>query len=109
MPEPSATNFDIGKMTPNLSRRDFFVTVSAGAVGGFALAQGPARAAIVRTDIARLPPYGNSTIAPGIRSRTVSNVNGLTVHMLEADTRRRAGRRCCCCMASRSSPIAGAR
>jgi pimeloyl-ACP methyl ester carboxylesterase len=59
-------------------------TASAAAVGGLALAQGPARSAIVRTDIASLPPYGNSTIPTGIRSRTVSNVNGLTVHMLEA-------------------------
>src|SRR6185436_18076876 len=31
-----------------------------------------------------LPPYGNSTIPAGIRSRFVPNVNGLTVHMLEA-------------------------
>jgi len=69
---------------PNLSRRGFFVTASAAAVGGFALARGSARADIVRTDIASLPPYGNSTIPPGIRSRTVGNVNGLTVHMLEA-------------------------
>ena len=43
-----------------------------------------ARAAQVRTDIASLPPYGNSTIPAGIRSRRVANVNGLTVHMLEA-------------------------
>jgi pimeloyl-ACP methyl ester carboxylesterase len=69
--------------TPNLSRRGFLVTASA-AVGGFALARGSARADIVRTDIASLPPYGNSTIPPGIRSRAVANVNGLTVHMLEA-------------------------
>src|ERR1700682_3273072 len=70
--------------SPKLSRRGFFVTASAAAAGGFALAQGSACAAIVRTDIASLPPYGNSTIPPGIRSRTVGNVNGLTVHMLEA-------------------------
>ncbi|MGB9114890.1 MAG: alpha/beta hydrolase [Bradyrhizobium sp.] len=31
-----------------------------------------------------MPPYGNGTLPPGIRSRTVSNVNGLTVHVLEA-------------------------
>jgi pimeloyl-ACP methyl ester carboxylesterase len=65
-----------------LSRRGFFLT--AAAVGGFALAQDAARAAIVRTDIASLPPYGNGTLPAGIRSRTVANVNGLTVHMLEA-------------------------
>src|SRR5947209_19764480 len=67
-----------------LSRRAFFVTASAAAVGGFAFAKGSPRAAMVQTDIASLPPYGNSTIPPGIRSRTVGNVNGLRVHMLEA-------------------------
>src|SRR5204863_8556898 len=71
-------------ITPNLSRRGFLVTASAAAVGGFAFAQGSARAAMVQTDTASLPPYGNSTIPPGIRSRTVGNVNGLSVHMLEA-------------------------
>jgi len=65
-----------------LSRRGFFLT--AAAVGGFALSQGATRAAIVRTDAASLPPYGDGTLPAGIRSRTVANVNGLTVHMLEA-------------------------
>ncbi len=31
-----------------------------------------------------LPPYGNGTLAPGIRSRAVNNNNGLMVHVLEA-------------------------
>jgi pimeloyl-ACP methyl ester carboxylesterase len=31
-----------------------------------------------------LPPYGNGTLAPGIRSRTIANVNALAVHILEA-------------------------
>jgi pimeloyl-ACP methyl ester carboxylesterase len=65
-----------------LSRRGFFFTASAAA--GFALAQSAARAAIVSTDIASLPPCGNGTLPPGIRSRAVANVNGLTVHLLEA-------------------------
>jgi pimeloyl-ACP methyl ester carboxylesterase len=30
------------------------------------------------------PPYGNGTLAAGIRSRSVSSVNGLTVHVLES-------------------------
>src|SRR5712691_3089577 len=38
----------------------------------------------VRANNDSLPSYGNCTLAPGIRSRTVSNVNGMTVHMLEA-------------------------
>src|ERR1700687_1809242 len=76
-------------ISPNLPRRDlsrrvFFMPASAAAAGGLALTQVRARAAIVSADFAKLPPYGNSTLPPGIRSRTVSNVNGLTVHMLEA-------------------------
>jgi hypothetical protein len=38
----------------------------------------------IDADIAGLPPYGNSTLPLGIRSRRVSNVNGMTVHLLEA-------------------------
>jgi pimeloyl-ACP methyl ester carboxylesterase len=53
-----------------LSRREFIVAAAA----GFA----------PRSIQSSLPPYGNGTIPQGIRSRSVSNVNGLTVHMLEA-------------------------
>ena len=67
-----------------LSRRGFCLTASALATGGLALAQASAHAAIVRTDFSALPPYGNGTVAAGIRSRFVPNVNGLTVHILEA-------------------------
>jgi pimeloyl-ACP methyl ester carboxylesterase len=35
-------------------------------------------------DFASLPPYGNGTLPAGIRSRRIDNVNGLTVHILEA-------------------------
>jgi pimeloyl-ACP methyl ester carboxylesterase len=80
----SDSEIDNSGLTRDLSRRGFVATASAAAAGGFALAQGPARAAIVRTDIASLPPYGNGTLAPGIRSRAVANVNGLSVHILEA-------------------------
>ena len=31
-----------------------------------------------------LSPYGNGTLAPGIRARVVPGVNGLDVHVLEA-------------------------
>jgi hypothetical protein len=71
-------------LAPDLSRRGFVATASAAAVGGISLAQGPARAAIVRTEIDKLPPYGNGTLPPGIRSRAIANVNGLTVHIMEA-------------------------
>jgi pimeloyl-ACP methyl ester carboxylesterase len=87
MAEQSSANFDLQEITaalPNPSRRKVLATAAAVGLGGFALTQSPARAAIVRTDIAKLPPYGNSTIPRGIRSRSLSNVNGLTVHMLEA-------------------------
>ena len=87
MPGEARSNSDTetpASLTPDLSRRGFVATASAAAASGFALAQGSARAAVVRTDIAGLPPYGNGTLPPGIRSRTVANVNGLTVHILEA-------------------------
>jgi hypothetical protein len=87
MPRETKLNSDIkdtANLTPDVSRRGFVATASAAAASGFALAQGPARAAIVHTDIASLLPYGNGTLPPGIRSRTVADVNGLTVHILEA-------------------------
>src|SRR6266436_4617428 len=86
MPEEARSSSDTentASIALDLSRRDFVATASAVA-GGFALAQGTARAAIVRTDITNLPPYGNGTLPPGIRSRPIANVNGMTVHILEA-------------------------
>jgi pimeloyl-ACP methyl ester carboxylesterase len=54
-------------------------------LGGFTIAHGtPASAATVHTDFSTLPPFGRGTIPAGIRSRQVANVNGLTVHILEA-------------------------
>ena len=87
MPQQSKPNAE-GEKTiapaASLSRRGFLVTASAAAASGITLAQGLGRPGPVRIDTASLPPYGNSTIPPGIRSRTVANVNGLSVHMLEA-------------------------
>jgi hypothetical protein len=83
MSEPPNDIAQVVRISADVSRRDFFITASA-AAGGLALAQGPARAAIVRADFAGLPPYGNATLPAGIRSRMVDNVNGMTVHMLEA-------------------------
>ena len=84
---PTSTNrkLDSEKEYPaaELSRREF-VAVAAAAAAGFVRHPGQARPAIVRTDPSTLPPYGNGTIPAGIRSRAVANVNGLTVHMLEA-------------------------
>jgi pimeloyl-ACP methyl ester carboxylesterase len=56
------------------SRRAFLATTAASL----------ARAAIVQTDFSTLPPYGNGAIPAGIRSRQIPNVNGMTVHILEA-------------------------
>src|SRR6202049_2786271 len=68
----------------NLSRRGFLTAVAAG-VGGLAIAPSTrGRAALVRTDFSNLPAYGNGTIPAGIRSRQIANVNGMTVHILEA-------------------------
>jgi pimeloyl-ACP methyl ester carboxylesterase len=36
------------------------------------------------TDASGLPPYGGSTLPPGIRSRIIGNINGLAMHVLEA-------------------------
>jgi pimeloyl-ACP methyl ester carboxylesterase len=58
--------------------------VGLGVIAAAALTGRVARAATVRTDLSTLPPYGNGTIPPGIRSRVVANVNGLNVHLLEA-------------------------
>ena len=44
-----------------------------------------ALAAIVQTDAAKLPPL---PLPPGIRSRYVPNINGLTFHVLEDTTLR---------------------
>jgi pimeloyl-ACP methyl ester carboxylesterase len=75
---------DQSATTSTLSRRGFLATASAVAMGSVTLAQDRTQPGSARPDVASLPPYGNSTIPPGIRSRRVSNVNGLTVHMLEA-------------------------
>src|SRR5216684_582374 len=69
----------------NLSRRAFLGTAAAAGLGRLATAQStPARPAIVRTDSSKLPAYGNGTLPAGIRSRQIANVNGMTVHILEA-------------------------
>jgi pimeloyl-ACP methyl ester carboxylesterase len=80
--------FDSEKEYPaaELSRREFVAVAAAAA--GFVRHPSQARSAIGRTDLSTLPPYGNGTIPAGIRSRAVANVNGLTVHMLEAGFER---------------------
>ena len=69
---------------PNFPRRGFLLSAAAAGATSMLLSQRLVRAAIVHTDNEKLPVYGNGTLPPGIRSRIVSNVNGLTVHVLEA-------------------------
>lgn len=69
---------------PELSRRNFVAKLAAAGVASFAVRERSVRAAIVHTDLTSLPIYGNGTLPPGTRSRTVSDVNGLTVHVLES-------------------------
>src|SRR5215470_15044640 len=64
-----------------LSMRAF---VAAAGAGLSIASSAPVRAAIVRTDFSTLPAYGNGAIPAGIRSRHIANVNGMTVHILEA-------------------------
>src|SRR6266567_5562604 len=65
----------------NLSRRAFLATTAA----GLAIAQNtPGPPAILHGDFSSLPVYANGTIPAGIRSRQIANVNGMTVHILEA-------------------------
>jgi len=68
-----------------LSRREFLTAAAAIGFGTLAITHStPACADIVNTDFSKLPPYGNGTLPEGVRSRQIANVNGLTVHILEA-------------------------
>ena len=67
-----------------LSRRDVLARAGAAAAGGLLARAVPAHPASMQAALSQLPPYGNGTLQPGIRSRAVANVNGLTVHILEA-------------------------
>ena len=63
-----------------LTRRGAILAASAAASASL-LPAGTARAAIVRTDPATLPPL---PLPPGVRSRYVADINGLNFHVLEA-------------------------
>jgi pimeloyl-ACP methyl ester carboxylesterase len=82
--QPKGSPFD---HSFSISRRRFLASVPAGTVAGITITNQAARSAIVNLDISKLPPYGNSTLPVGIRSRIVSNVNGLSMHTLEAGTK----------------------
>src|SRR5438132_12469063 len=63
------------------TRRGFVLTAAAAAASSTLFQSDVARAAIVQTDTAKLPPL---PLPPGIRSRHVPNINGLTFPVLEA-------------------------
>jgi pimeloyl-ACP methyl ester carboxylesterase len=78
-PTPESTS---GSALITSTRRRFILTATtAAAVYGTMDMQRQANGAIVQTDTAKLPPLPLTT---GIRSRYVSNINGLTFHVLEA-------------------------
>src|SRR6185369_16691225 len=65
------------KTNLELSRREFMMAAAA--------------AGLIRPSMqSNLSPYGNGTVPQGIRSRSVPNVNGISVHMLEAGFERPA-------------------
>jgi pimeloyl-ACP methyl ester carboxylesterase len=64
-----------------LTRRQFMLTATAAGAAYSGMGMQKANTAIVRTDAANLPPL---PLPAGIRSRYVSNINGLTFHVLEA-------------------------
>jgi pimeloyl-ACP methyl ester carboxylesterase len=80
-PKPSLGSKTLAGRTGDLSRRAFTAIATA---AGLALARRRAHAALVNTDVARLPPYGNGTLPGSIRSRSLNNGNGLSQHVLEA-------------------------
>jgi pimeloyl-ACP methyl ester carboxylesterase len=71
------------------TRRSFILTAAA-AASSTLVQSDVSRAAIVQTDTAKLAPL---PLPPGIRSRYVPNINGLTFHVLEAGFESK-GRRC---------------
>ena len=65
-----------------LSRR-FLLGASVTSVAGLIASQRAYPASIVKDD-PNLPPYGSGTLPPDIRARTVRDVNGLNVNVLES-------------------------
>ena len=77
-----STDANPDTIAADLSRRGFVATATAVAASGLSLAQATART--TQVDMASLPPYGNGTLPPSIRSRVIAGVNGMNVHILEA-------------------------
>jgi pimeloyl-ACP methyl ester carboxylesterase len=74
------TSIDDSALSASTRRRFILAATAAAAACGTVAAQ-RTNAAIVQTNTAKLPPL---PLPAGIRSRYVSNINGLTFHVLEA-------------------------
>lgn len=70
--------------TSGLSRRALMAAAAAAGLVKLTPGRAAPLPAIVHTDFSTLPPYGNGTLPAGVRSRQIANVNGMTVHILEA-------------------------
>jgi pimeloyl-ACP methyl ester carboxylesterase len=68
-------------LSDELSRRDFVVAAAAASIG---IGRRAGQTRLGNDGPSALRPYGNGTIPSGIRSRAISNVNGLAVNILEA-------------------------
>jgi pimeloyl-ACP methyl ester carboxylesterase len=78
--KPTLNAASSNQSAPGSTRRSFLLTAAA-AASSTLLQSDVSRAAIVQTDTAKLAPL---PLPPGIRSRYVPNINGLTFHVLEA-------------------------
>jgi pimeloyl-ACP methyl ester carboxylesterase len=78
--KPSLNAATSTQTAPSSTRRRFMLTVAA-AASSTIMQSNISRAAIVQTDTSKLPPL---PLPPGIRSRYLPNINGLTFHVLEA-------------------------
>jgi pimeloyl-ACP methyl ester carboxylesterase len=64
--------------------RRMFLAMTSAALGAVTAAEHPLLAAMAQTAGPSLPPYGNDLLPRGVRSRLVNDVNGLSVHIIEA-------------------------
>jgi pimeloyl-ACP methyl ester carboxylesterase len=77
---PSLSAASRAQSASGSTRRSVLLTAAAAASSTLVQSE-VSRAAIIQTDTAKLPPL---PLPPGIRSRYVPNINGLTFHVLEA-------------------------
>ena len=87
-----------------LTRRTWFRTMTAAPLGALALRGRSASAQPATAEV-----YGAGTLPAGIRSRLVTGVNGITMHVLEAGFESPGRPGILLCMDFPSSATAGAR